>query len=99
MNNFDLNIESNDLRNYAAGMQNDIDNMVNELNTVTNIINNTSKSFIGISGDTIRESYNSLSKKFIFFKDFMNDYVRFLYNVANIYENQDKNLSQEVEKI
>lgn len=99
MNKFDLNIEPSYLRNYATGMQNDIDNMVNELDTVTNIINNTSKSFIGIGADTIRENYDLLSKKFFSFKEFMNDYVKFLYNVADIYENQDKTLSQEAEKL
>lgn len=99
MGNNDLNIEPKELRNYADGMQKDLERMMNELNTVTNVVNETADSFIGIGAEEIRNKYGLVSGNFETFKEIIENYISFLREVSYIYESQDSKIKQVAEKL
>ena len=94
MGNNDLNIEPKELRNYADGMQKDLERMMNELNTVTNVVNETADSFIGIGAEEIRNKYGLVSSNFETFKEIIENYISFLREVSYIYESKDSKIKQ-----
>ena len=89
-----LTIRPEELRNAAGEMKSKIEAIKENLQTASNVMNQTSSSFEAGSADALRQKYNELKGKFDKFYNEMTSYANFLEATAATYERTDEEIAK-----
>ncbi len=94
-----MQVNSVELRNAAATLRKDVNDMSTTLDEATQTINGTAASWESSAAENLRARYVSLSAKFSDFYTAINNYATFLDNTASAYEGADKKIEERANEL
>ena len=94
-----MQVNSVELRNGAAALRENVNNMQATLDEATQTINGTAASWESAAAENLRNRYESLSAKFSDFYTAINNYATFLDNTAGSYEAADKKIEERANEL
>ena len=90
-----ITISPEELRSSASEMRTKLAAMKENLQTSSNVMNQTSGSYESASGEALRQKYNELKGKFDAFCNVVETQIAFLEMTANSYEQADETIAKE----
>lgn len=87
-----VSIKPEVLRSSANEMKSKVDLMRGNLETASNVMNQTSESFESSAAEALRAKYNELKPKFESFYNEMLSYAEFLEKTANLYDQTNQSI-------